>query len=240
VASGDHERAVKLHEESLALARVAEDGVAMILSLMMGAFACLGQGDDRRAEALCRESLALTQQPRVLNAAALQLCASAALAGSRGLPARSARLWGAAQSLRESIGATLSPVEQRVYEPYIDAARARIDESAWEESWAEGEAMTLEEAVSYALADGQRTSRPLWRPTRETPQTGGQQLDTLTRRQREVALLVARGLTNRQISEELSISERTVTTHVEHILSRLGASSRTQVAARMAEQERLP
>lgn len=58
-------------------------------------------------------------------------------------------------------------------------------------------------------------------------QTGG----ALTPREREVVLLVARGLTNRQIAGELTISERTVTTHVDHILRKLGVTSRARIAA---------
>ena len=58
----------------------------------------------------------------------------------------------------------------------------------------------------------------------------------LTRREREVAALIARGLTNRQIAEELFIAERTADTHVEHILAKLGLGSRTQVATWVVEQ----
>ena len=58
-------------------------------------------------------------------------------------------------------------------------------------------------------------------------QTGG----ALTPREREVVLLVASGLTNRQIAGELTISERTVTTHVDHILRKLGVTSRSRIAA---------
>jgi DNA-binding NarL/FixJ family response regulator len=59
----------------------------------------------------------------------------------------------------------------------------------------------------------------------------------LTCREEEVAVLVARGLTNRQISQELSLSERTVHAHVRKILKKLGLSSRTQVATWVAEQQ---
>jgi len=53
----------------------------------------------------------------------------------------------------------------------------------------------------------------------------------LTNREREVAAWVARGLTNRQIAEELVISERTADTHIQNILGKLGLNSRAQVAA---------
>ena len=55
-----------------------------------------------------------------------------------------------------------------------------------------------------------------------------------------MAALVSAGLTNRQIAGQLKISERTVTTHVGRILGKLGATSRTQVAAWMVEQRNSP
>jgi DNA-binding NarL/FixJ family response regulator len=58
----------------------------------------------------------------------------------------------------------------------------------------------------------------------------------LTRRERQVALLVARGLTNRQIAEELVVSERTVEMHVSNILGKLDLTSRAQVAVWAAER----
>jgi DNA-binding NarL/FixJ family response regulator len=63
----------------------------------------------------------------------------------------------------------------------------------------------------------------------------GAQQDVFTRRETEVAALVGRGLTNRQIASELVISERTVDHHVANILKKLGLHSRSEVAARMAE-----
>jgi predicted ATPase/DNA-binding SARP family transcriptional activator/DNA-binding CsgD family transcriptional regulator len=233
VARGDHGRAVALHEESLELARETGDSLAMVLSLGMGAFASLGRGDYQQARALCEEGLALSLQPRVMNVTAFQLHASAALASSQGRPARSARLWGAAESVRETIGATLSPVELRAYGPYIDAARARLDEAAWEEAWAEGKAMTVEEAVEYALAESEEQwqEQPRRQPAPQEPPTSGQPDDVLTRRELEVAALAGGGLTNRQIAEELSISEHTAATHLRRILKKLGFRSRAQLCA---------
>jgi len=57
----------------------------------------------------------------------------------------------------------------------------------------------------------------------------------LTRREREVTVLLAQGLTNRRIAQELFISERTVDNHVSNILKKLGLRSREQIAAQMAE-----
>jgi non-specific serine/threonine protein kinase len=229
VAEGDHQQALALHGESLALARGAEDGIAMLISLAMGAFASLGLEDGPRARALCAQSLALPTQPRVANATAFQLHASAALACWEGLSLRSARLWGAAESLRETVGATLSPIELRVYRPYIEAARERLDLSAWNEALAEGRAMTADEAVEYATSD-RRRPRPRAASTSGDVSAITQPNGMLTRRQREVAFLVASGLTNRQIASELRISENTVANHVARILRKLDASSRSRIA----------
>ena len=240
VVSGDHGRAAALHGESLSLARRAGDGPAMALSLGMGALASLGRGDLRLAETLCDEGLALSAQPRVMNVIAFQLHTSAALACSQGEPGRAARLWGAAGSLREAIGASLSPVEVRAFQPYVEAARAGLDAAAWDGAWSEGRAMTVDEAAAYALARGERPARPKRSPISKNPSSGRQPEGVLTRREREVALLLARGLTNRQIAAELTISERTITTHVDHILRKLGATSRSQVAARVVGRRLLP
>ena len=188
VARGDYERAVALHEESLHLARETGDGLAIALSLGMGALASVGRGDERGARALCEEGLALSLQPRVMNVTAFHLHASAALASLQGQAVRSARLWGAAESLRETIGATLSPVELQVYGPYIEAARSKLEEAVWEEAWAEGRAMSVEEAVEYALSESEKQRR---RPQRASipnePPTSAQPDDVLTRRELEVA-----------------------------------------------------
>jgi non-specific serine/threonine protein kinase len=80
---------------------------------------------------------------------------------------------------------------------------------------AEGQRMSLAEAVSYALADEPDDAWP-----------GGPRR-SLTRREQEVAALVTQGLTNRAIAGRLCLSVRTVDTHVDHILTKPGFSTRT-------------
>jgi DNA-binding CsgD family transcriptional regulator len=207
----------------------------------MGALAALLRGDQRRAEALCEEGFAHAPQPRVMNVTAFLLQASAAVASTQGRPARAARLWGAAESLRETIGANLSPAEAHAHAPYVEAARAGLEAAEWDEAWADGKAMTAEEAAAYALARGeeQRRTRPRRNSVSKEPAPVNRSGDALTPREREVALLLAGGLTNRQIAGELTISERTVTTHVARILRKLGAASRSQVAASVVRQRLL-
>ncbi len=150
-ARRDHERAMALREEALALGQKAEDDYTTILSRALGAYAALGLGDHRRARELCEEGVELSWQRNMRRFTAVHLHVSASLASWQGEPIRSARLWGAAEAMYESINTVFSPVERRVFGSYIAAARARLDEAAWEAAWAEGRGMTPEQAVVYAL-----------------------------------------------------------------------------------------
>jgi DNA-binding NarL/FixJ family response regulator len=145
-------------------------------------------------------------------------------------------LWGAAEALREELGTVVSPVERYVYEPYIAAARAELEETAWRAAWAEGRAMTLEEAIEYALSKEETAHLSV--PTPEKASLG-EPLYELAPREQEVAFLIARGLTNRQIAKLLVISEHTVATHVSRVLKKLGLHSRAQIAAWVMEQQLL-
>jgi non-specific serine/threonine protein kinase len=153
-ARGDHERAAALREEAFVQGERAEDDFTTTLSRALGAFAALGMGDHRRARELCREGVELAWQRNMKRNTAVHLHVAASLASREGEPVRSARLWGAAEALYESISTVFSPLERRrLFGPYITAARARLDEAAWEAAWAEGRAMTPEQAVAYALED---------------------------------------------------------------------------------------
>lgn len=153
------------------------------------------------------------------------------MAGSQGRPARSARLWGAAETLRETIGVALGPAERYHYGPYIAAAREGLDEVTWEAALAEGRAMATERAVEYALSEKEPAA--LAGPPSNAPSV------KLTRREKEIAALVARRLSNRQIALALTISERTVDKHVANILKKLGLHSRQEIGDRLKEQRPL-
>ncbi len=64
---------------------------------------------------------------------------------------RAARLFGAAEALRDTSGELLSPAERSVHERQVANAHAQLDEAAWQTAWAEGRTMTLEQAIVYAL-----------------------------------------------------------------------------------------
>ena len=160
-ARRDHERAMALREEALALGQRAEDDYTTILSRALGAFAALGLGDYRRAGSLCEEGIEMSWQRSMRRHTAIHLHVSASLASSQGQFIRSARLWGAAAALYEGISTVFSPLERHLFGPYIAAAHARLDEAAWEVAWAEGQAMTTEQAVAYALQRGNGTAHDI-------------------------------------------------------------------------------
>jgi DNA-binding NarL/FixJ family response regulator len=142
---------------------------------------------------------------------------------------RAARLWGAAEGLRETFDISWTVAERMLHEPRLAAARTQLGTAAWQAAFAEGKAMELEEAVEYALSEDD--SSMIASRTPEQTSSTAPRPSALTRREREVVKLVAQGLTNRQIAEELVLSERTVENHVRNILKKLKLSSRSEVAA---------
>jgi DNA-binding CsgD family transcriptional regulator len=147
---------------------------------------------------------------------------------------RAARMFGAARTLHETVGSLPTPAERALREPYLTNVRSRLDEAAWEAAFAEGRAMTFEEAVEYALEYALLADKPSF--VHRVPASPSiDDLAILTRREREVAALVSRGLTNRQIASELVISGYTVNNHVAKILRKLGLSSRTQISTLVVE-----
>ncbi len=145
----------------------------------------------------------------------------ACVAAAEGQFERALRLDGGAAALRRATTALLSGVRQSDIEAYIDFARKAVGPRA-SSIRAEGAAMSLEELVDVAVA------KPAEADKRASPSAPD---DGLTAREREIVGLVTEGLTNRQIADRLIIAERTAETHVQHILNKLGFTSRAQVAA---------
>jgi DNA-binding CsgD family transcriptional regulator len=232
LSRGDGERAMTLFEEALARDRENRDAEGIACSLVNLGLAALIRGKLGRAAKLLEESLAVLQEVQNKQTMVECLEAMAAVAGARRQTRRAARLWGATQAVRENIEAPLPPDERALLEPYLANARARVGEAAWEAAYAEGRAMGLEEAVEYALVAEELAPSALLPP--EHPSVG-RQVAALSSREKEVAALVARGLSNRQIASKLFISKRTVDHHVAKILKKLSLSSREQVASWLSE-----
>jgi DNA-binding NarL/FixJ family response regulator len=150
-------------------------------------------------------------------------------------PVRAARLWGAVEGMQEAYGVHPTPETLSVtdYERHLTIARSKLgDEEAFAAAWAEGKAMVLGQAIEYALSEeGEREPPTLVPVPEQQPPQVDEPTERLTAREQEVVLLVARGLTNRQIAQELSISEHTVANHVRKILKKLGLRSRAQISS---------
>jgi non-specific serine/threonine protein kinase len=231
---GDHERAAALNQEAAALLRNRGYRTGLECALDNLGWAALMRGDYERAAELFDESVVLCKELGDKPTAAESLEGLACAAAARGEAERVARLLGAAQGLYEAEGYHHTPRERAIREPYLADGRSRIDGEVWEAVFEEGQAMTLEEAIEYALSEEEGVA-----PSSPTPeQSSSEQPAALTRREEEVAALVARGLSNRQIASELHLSGRTVENHVSKILRKLGLASRTEIAA-WATRQRL-
>jgi predicted ATPase/DNA-binding SARP family transcriptional activator/DNA-binding CsgD family transcriptional regulator len=232
VVQRDHDQALARHEESLALAQRSGDEVGIVRSLGLGALTALVGGDHGQTYALSKATLELSRRLGIDHYTASCLSIFGASACLQGRPFRAVRLWGAEVTLREAMGIPRMPVETSFHKPYFDAVRDQLDDEAWEKAWSEGQAMDMDEAIEYALSEEEDgPSRPL-----APEQRAGEEPAALTRREEEVAALVARGLTNRQVAAELSISEHTVATHIGRILKKLALSSRSRLAAWVTER----
>jgi predicted ATPase len=148
---GDTGRARKLLVEGLELAREIRDKEMELWQQSILGLVTLEEGDTGRAWMLLVESLEgyleIESRLGVIDA----LGDVGVVARARGEPLRAARLWGAADALREVIGYTQPVGETRMYEPYMSAARSELGETAFRAAWEEGRAMTEEQAIALAL-----------------------------------------------------------------------------------------
>jgi non-specific serine/threonine protein kinase len=160
-----------------------------------------------------------------------ELLALAGSLGALGDPLRAAHVFGAAHAFLERSGTLIDPSDQPEHDRNMAFVRAQLGEAAFDAAWAEGQAMTFDQAVAYAQTafDSAGLAAP-------PPQPAGdfRSASDLTRRERDVALRVAEGKSNRAIAEELVITERTVEGHVSNILAKRGFRARAQIAAWVA------
>lgn len=181
---------------------------------------------------MIRRSLTLCQNLGVPTDVAQELLALASSLGALGEPVRAAHLFGAAYAFLQSRDVLIDPSDQPENDRNIEFVRAQLGGEAFEAAWAEGQTMTFHQVVAYAqtIVDSDDLYQPRLQLDKDTHTPGN-----LTRRERDVARLVAGGKSNREIANELVITERTVEGHVSNILSKLGFRSRTQVSAWVIE-----
>jgi DNA-binding CsgD family transcriptional regulator len=181
------------------------------------------EGEYASAEAHAHEALALTHAVGTLPYTVHALEVIAGLAAAQQSFREATRVYAAAERVRNEIGFVRPPVERGAYDASVAAARAAIGKD-FDEAWAEGAAMSMDEAVAYARRG---------RGERKRPSSGWA---ALTPTELEVSRLVAQGLKNAEIAERMFISVNTVETHLKHVFTKLSLSSRTELALEAARQ----
>jgi predicted ATPase/DNA-binding CsgD family transcriptional regulator len=194
--------------------------------LLLGGLAAV-QGDDTIARQRYTEGLSIALDIEHTGFIASGLKGLGCVAAAQGMSGWAAVLWGAAEPLRESHSVT---IPRDLYERMVALARTQLGEPAFDEARAKGRTMSPAQALtspeSFALQVSQHAQATLGTTltvsTRRSSSPGG-----LTTREMEVLRLVAQGLTDAKVAEQLVISPRTVNWHLTSIYSKLGVSSRS-------------
>jgi predicted ATPase/DNA-binding NarL/FixJ family response regulator len=250
--AGHVDEAVECGNRGLALLGTSEDPqasrerwVSAYLYRVSGlALAERPGGEHASAIALCR-ALAAEHELGDVVGLAYAIEALAWLAARREQYERTVRLLGAADQLWNRTGRRLSGVAamEESRQRAVKAARQALGERRFTAAYAQGTALDLDTVAREAAdeiggAAGQRASDAGTSAGGADPAAATATLATalLTRREREIAELVASGLSNREIAAQLFISKRTVDAHVEHIFGKLEISSRVQLTVLLQDQ----
>jgi len=185
------------------------------------------RGERRHAEALAQEGATCNHALDDRAGLAILLETLASMAAGQAAHKRAAVLLGFAQRAREASALTLGEPFRPQHAQSVAVAVQGLGQQAFDAAFEHGRAMTMDEGVAFAVEDKQ--------PAKPAPAVKTDPHPVLTRRQLEIAHLIASGLSNRQIAATLFLSERTVETHISNILNKLGLGSRTQLSHWMAE-----
>ena len=215
----------------LATARhVADVGVSMAngawSALALGARAQVKIACDeaRSAEDDLRESLVIASRYEIFVCVPDALDCLAQLACDAGSHRESARLLGSAQAMRHRMGTVRLVVFDGDYDALVTPIRTALGDSDFETAWAEGAALSTEEAITYAQRG---------RGERKRPSSGWA---SLTPTELDVVRLVHDGLPNKDIATRLFVSPRTVQSHLRHVYNKLDLTSRVQLAQEASRQ----
>jgi predicted ATPase/DNA-binding CsgD family transcriptional regulator len=209
---------------ALSVAREAEDDYSVIGALYTRGWLETVAGEIERARRTFLEALELTEENDLLSVAQQVEGIAANAADAKA----ALTLFCGAAKLRQEL---MTPVHRPWsiwVEPAIAAARSALAEDIAVAAWGAGNALTPQQLLSKARAAVGGTALP---KSGALKGAGG-----LSRRERQVAELVAGGSSNKEIAERLFLSERTVESHVDHILAKLNFNSRAQVSGWVAEQ----
>jgi predicted ATPase/DNA-binding CsgD family transcriptional regulator len=237
---GEYAAAQELLEESLTIFKTREDRYAMVFRMADLGMLAIRQGKAENARPLIEEALALSIQlgNRWFTASCLERLGEVMVAQNQ--PLRAAELWGAAQAVRDAMGAPIPPIEFAPYKQALEQVKMLLDQPTFQATWNAGYTTPLEQVLadqsklkrSPAQRRASRTSGHTPRARTTTPPA---LIESLTKREREVLRLLMNGASNREIARHLIISEGTVKKHVSNICGKFSVQRRSQVIAKALE-----
>ncbi|PIB76048.1 helix-turn-helix transcriptional regulator, partial [Mycobacterium celatum] len=182
----------------------------------------IAQGEPDQAERDAHDALAIAASIQAYLGISDTLECLGTLAGGTSSHREAARLFGAAHAMRQRMGVVRFKVWDADYEASVAALRDAMGEKDFDAAWAEGAALTTEEAIAYAKRG---------RGERKRPTSGWA---SLTPAELDVVRLVSEGLPNNAIATRLFVSPRTVQSHLTHVYTKLGLTSRVQLVREAA------
>jgi predicted ATPase/DNA-binding NarL/FixJ family response regulator len=234
--TGDQPRAEACCQQMLAITEPRGEIYYRSLALWVAALTARRQGNLTEALTQARQSLRLrrTRRTQATNdryATAVCLELLAWIAADQSEHRRAATLLGAAGILWNELGATVTAFQHLAddHDACQRQTRQALGDAAYADALTHGQTLPVEAALGYALDEHPRPRALVPSPpAAPTP---------LTRRERQVAALVAQGLSNKDIASRLVIGQRTAESHVQHILTKLDVTNRAQVATWVAAQQ---
>jgi predicted ATPase/class 3 adenylate cyclase/DNA-binding NarL/FixJ family response regulator len=214
LASGDLVAATRAADDAVTMAT----GWWLMLALPTRARVATALGKPEQAERDAHDALAIAASMQAYFGVSDILECLAGLASDVGSYHEAVRLLGAAEALQQRMGVVRFKLWDGAYENLVAALRDAVAQNDFEAAWAEGAALSTDEAIAYAQRG---------RGARKRPATGWA---SLTPAELDVVRLVGDGLGNSDIATRLFVSPRTVQTHLTHVYAKLGLSSRVQLA----------
>ncbi len=220
LARGDLASARRLADDDV----VAAVGWFMVQALTTRARVALAQNAPGQAERDVHDALTRAAEMRAhLFLPDLLECLAGSAHGA-GDDLEATRLLGATDAIRQRTGVVRFQVYDAGYAALLGGVRNTLGETQFDATWADGAALSTDEAIAYA----QRSHGE-----RKRPPTGWA---SLTPTERDVVRLVSEGLGNKEIGDRLFISPRTVQTHLTHVYAKLGLTSRMQLVHEAARR----
>jgi predicted ATPase/class 3 adenylate cyclase/DNA-binding CsgD family transcriptional regulator len=218
LASGDLVAARRTAEEAVTTAT----GWYLRWALTTRARVAMAQGQPEQAECDAHDAITCAVEAGAYLGISDNLECIGALAGTAGSLREAARLFGAAEAIRQRMGEVRFKVWDNDYLSSVAALRNALSDKDFNDAWTDGAALSTDEAIAYARRG---------RGQRKRPTTGWA---SLTPTERQVVQLVSEGLANNDIATRLFVSPRTVQSHLTHVYTKLGLSSRVQLAQEAA------